>query len=307
MPRADSPLRVIDVWREAVVRLEQAAISEGKAAASILLAHVLGTQRQQLPLRYEDELSPASAGRFQELVARRARHEPLQYLLGSWPFADLTMVVTPGVLIPRPDTEDWLVQLVDFLRPLLGDREFVFADVGTGSGIIGLFLLRAFPAGRAWLTDISAIALTTASANVRGNQADESRLALLQGSFLSCFREHSLDVVVANPPYIPDDDMPMLMAEVRDYEPHVALAGGDDGLWAIRELLLDGLRVLKAGGFMAFEHGHDQREAISSQIPHGWEQVLAGKDLGGHDRFMVLRKHIQQPDSREDPQSTGSG
>ena len=214
--------------------------------------------------------------------------EPLQYLVGRCPWRDLELVVGPGVLIPRQETEllvELALELMGSERP--GQGPALWADLGTGSGCLAAALARAWPSSRGYAVDLSGDALSLARQNLErlGLQA---QVTLSQGSWWEPLRPHwgELNLVVANPPYIPDAVWRELDPVVREHEPRLALSSGADGLEAIRAITADAAVALAPGGCLLLEHHHDQSPAVLELLEQaGLKHVRAYRDLEGKDRF----------------------
>lgn len=244
--------------------------------AELLLAHVLGVDRAQLVMRGEEEASPDDRTRYLALLTRRAKREPVAYILGRRDFRHLTLVVDPRVLIPRPETE-LLVEVGLTLR-----RGARVADIGTGSGAVALALKHERPDLELVGVDISAGALSVARMNAQ-------RLGLqvewVQGDLLDAI---SCDAVLANLPYIADEEL--LPPEVARYEPRGALLGGPDGLELVRRLIAQAGEHARIG-LIALEIGHTQAAATAALLEDaGFRQVERLRDLAGHERVVVGRR-----------------
>ncbi len=284
-------LTVRDLLREIVARLEAAGVSEPRPGAALLLAAVMNVERGRLPLIYPEPASDAQIARAREWTERRCRNEPIQYILGSWEFAGHRVLVGPGVLIPRPETEEWLERLASLIRSSLpAGRRWMFADIGTGTGIIGLTLAAWFHDACGWLVDLSPDALHWAGKNIMNYIDVRERVGRFRGDLSDALKADSLDLLVSNPPYIDRDDMPGLMPDVRDWEPRLALDGGAGGLEPFRRLLADAARVLKPGGWFAVEHGHGQRKRILELPAPGLGLLEAYDDAAGLERCIVWRR-----------------
>lgn len=233
---------------------------------------------QILPLRVS--LSDVAA-----LWDRHLRsHEPLQYLVGRCPWRDLEVLVAPGVLIPRQETE-LLVELA--LRLVAGDAPGRWADLGTGSGCLAVALALAWPHSHGLAVDLSDQALAVARRNLDQHRLLE-RVELRRGDWWQPLRPQwgQLELVVANPPYIPDGVWSELEPVVRDHEPRLALSSGADGLAAIRAIAGDAAAALAPGGWLLLEHHHDQSDAVRALLRRaGLVQVQAHRDLEGVQRF----------------------
>jgi release factor glutamine methyltransferase len=240
-------------------RFVQAGISDSLAAldAEVLARQVLGWDKARFLADRNARATSMFLLNYEHLVARRERREPVSYILGTREFWGLDFEVSPDVLIPRPESEliiEETLQIVEkTARPLI-------VDVGTGSGCLAVVLARELPAARVVATDISARALAVARRNAaRHGVAD--RVRFVETSFLDDVHE-AADVIVANPPYVPSASALGLTPEVRDYEPSVAVFGGEDGLEGLRSILDAATAKLAPGGWLIMEFGYGQDDII---------------------------------------------
>lgn len=268
--------------------LDASGVSESRSDVALLLKHVLQCDRAFLIAHPEKTLSANQLGRFRSLVSRRAQGEPLQYLTSHQEFFKLDFELTPDVLIPRPETE--LIVEVG-LELLKHEPAPLFADIGTGSGCIAISLLHELPKARAVAVDLSTAALTVATKNAERHQVI-NRLRLVNSDLFSAIDSgERFDLIVSNPPYVPVGDLTELQREVR-LEPQGALDGGADGLAVIRRLLNDAPKFLRSGGYLVFEVGIDQADAIKQLAEQtAWELVEIRSDLQGIPRTVVLRNN----------------
>jgi release factor glutamine methyltransferase len=268
-------------------RLESAGIDSNEAAldARLLAQHVLGWDAARLLTRETEDVPADFCDSFTALVARRQAREPLAYVIGRKEFWGLAFVVTPKVLVPRPETE----LLVESALQLFPDRDgrFSAADAGTGSGCIAVALAKERPRAVILATDISPGALAVARLNA-GRQGVSHRIEFLQTDLLEGAPD-PFDLIVSNPPYVPSVDGPSLQAEVRDYEPAVALFAGDDGLAAIRRVLAESVLRLNPHGWLVFEFGFGQEPAIVQLVgaTPGLRLHEIRKDLQGIPRAAI--------------------
>ncbi|HEY9070490.1 MAG TPA: peptide chain release factor N(5)-glutamine methyltransferase [Candidatus Ozemobacteraceae bacterium] len=284
-------LTVRDLMREMIARLEEAGVSEPRPGASLLLSAILNVERGVLPLVYADPVTEEQACIARDWTARRCRHEPVQYILGLWEFAGRKVHVGPGALIPRPETEEWLDRLTNIIPNYISVGEpWAFADIGTGTGIIGLNLAARFPTAFGLLSDLSPAALGWAKRNLGVFPEAEGRVGLVQGDLTTMLRSGALDLLVSNPPYIAREEMAGLMRDVREWEPALALDGGAAGVEPYRRLLADALHVVRPGGLIAVEHGHGQRRALLGLAAPGLEPVEIFSDVVGLERCLVWKK-----------------
>jgi release factor glutamine methyltransferase len=219
--------------------------------------------------------------------------EPLQYVLGSWQFRHLELMVDRRVLIPRPETE-WVCEAaLAFARTVEAPR--IVADLGTGSGAIGLSMAAELPIGSTtvWLADLSADALDVARANLAGIGRRAADVRIAEGSWFDALPTDlrgRLDLVVANPPYIAENDV-KVEAVVRAWEPHIALFAGDDGLRDVRVIVAQGAAWIRPGGWLVLEIGHEQGRAVAALLADaGYVEVEIRPDLAGRDRIAIGRR-----------------
>ncbi|MBF0503118.1 MAG: peptide chain release factor N(5)-glutamine methyltransferase [Candidatus Riflebacteria bacterium] len=280
--------------REALQKIERlltdGGVPEPHENAEFLVASVLDCKRGQLPLLKSLNLPDTAAEKLELLVRRRLAREPLQYLLGEWPFLDITLYVAPGALIPRPETEEWVDRLSVMFLARTGDKPFKFADIGTGTGAIGLELSARFKNASGLLIDRSSEALDIASVNLARHPDLARRLQLLQANLLDAVRINSFDLLVSNPPYIDQNDIPTLQPEVRLFEPTLALDGGCEGLELCQRLLYTAGSRLRQHGLFAMEHGHGQRAALLRAPSPGLNFLQAYDDLEGRERALIWEK-----------------
>ncbi|HUQ17648.1 MAG TPA: peptide chain release factor N(5)-glutamine methyltransferase [Candidatus Saccharimonadales bacterium] len=270
--------------------LRAAGVAAPALDADVLLAHVAGVGKEALVAHPEAVLPPDAERRYDELLSRRARGEPVAYLRGYKEFYGITLGVDPRVLVPRPETE----VLVDAVRAFAAGRQLSVVDVGTGSGAIAIALARSEPALRILATDLSADALAVARDNAAANGV-AARITFLQGDLLAPVAE-PVDCVAANLPYLPADaldDLSGLSGLFGDraalaFEPRLATLAGPDGLDLIRRAAADLRRVLRPGGAAFFECDPPQVAALVQLLaPIGPTSVIP--DLTGGDRVVAVR------------------
>lgn len=250
----------------------------------LLVAHATAASRSMLFAAPATPLFPEQAAAFESLLRRRQRGEPLAYVVGTQDFWTLTLAVTPAVLIPRPETE----LVVERVLALLPHDETNVLDVATGSGAIALAIASERPEARVTGTDISTAALDVA----RGNAASLglARVRFLEGSWLEPVAGERFDVIASNPPYIAADD-PDLAADVREYEPGLALIAGSTGLECLHRLVREAPAHLLPGGWLVLEHGWKQGPAVRELLESaGFGHVRSHADLAGHERVTEGRR-----------------
>jgi release factor glutamine methyltransferase len=278
------PKTVADLRREIAAMLAKA--SETAALdARLLVARAMGVDREQVMFRDQLAPEPGVTERARELAARRAKGEPIARIFGEKEFYGLTFGISPATLVPRPDTETLVDAVLDFVDPA---SSATILDLGTGSGAILLALLSQLPKATGVGVDIAADAIETAAANAR-RLGLEARATLAFGSWAERLTG-KFDVVVSNPPYIVRDEIAALPVDVRDFDPHISLDGGEDGLDAYRAIFSDLDRVLAKGGAAFVEIGFGQADAVRSLAALRGFATTLRKDLSGIERVVILTR-----------------
>jgi len=274
--------------RQAILELEAAGVDSPRLTAEVILARVLNWERPRLIARLHDRgiLSEAGRHEFRMLIRRRAAGEPLQYLTGEQEFYGLAFLVTPAVLIPRPETEILVEKAVALARGCPGGIRF--ADVGTGSGCIAVALARTLPDSRGWGADISMAALAVARENARRHGV-AARVGFVNADLLEAFPARpGFDIILSNPPYVSALDAPALPGHVRDHEPHTALFAGNSGTEIYRRLVPQAVARLAPAGYLLLEIGCGQADAVTGIVlREGLSQVEVFADLQGIPRCLA--------------------
>jgi release factor glutamine methyltransferase len=274
-------------WRALLA--ETARIVGDRRHARWLCEVASGMDGGELLAALDEPATERAVAHLDAMTARRRTGEPLQYVLGSWQFRRLDLLVDRRVLIPRPETE-WVCQAaLDALDGMA--RPLSIADLGTGSGAIGLSLAAELPPGTAtvWVTDVSPDALDVARANLAGLGRAAAAVRVAEGSWFAALPADlrgRLDLVVANPPYIAAGD-PDVGADVHEWEPHGALYAGADGLDAIREIVSAAPEWLRPGGVLVLEIGASQGASVSALIEGAGMAAEIRRDPAGRDRIAV--------------------
>ncbi|HUO82045.1 MAG TPA: peptide chain release factor N(5)-glutamine methyltransferase [Gammaproteobacteria bacterium] len=278
-PRDAAPAVTIAALLKSAATTLADASDSARLDAELLLAFALERSRSQLHAWPERTPTQTEAERFRTLVARRRAGAPVAYLTGRCEFFSLPLAVDAAVLIPRPETE-LIVELA--LARIPANARLRILDAGTGSGAIALAIAGERPRCRIVASDISSAALAVAKRNAERLAA--GRLAFVAGDWLAPFAARSFDLIVSNPPYVPDADPHLEQGDIRA-EPRLALAAGIDGLDAIRIIAREAPRCLRPDGWLILEHGYDQREAVADILKRsGFRNLQAARDLGGRAR-----------------------
>ena len=273
------PLR--QLLAEAAARLQSAGVAQSRLTAELLLAHALGRERSYLYAHPEETPDPAS---FLDLIARRVAGEPMQYLTGVQEFFGRSFAVSPAVLIPRPETE---LVIAAALELIPGDAPARIADVGTGSGCLAVTLALERPRAVVIATDISPAALALARRNA---DALGARVDFLESDLLAAAPGH-FDLIVSNPPYIPDSEWATLQREVRDHEPRLALLAGPTGAEVYARLIPQAHAALRPGGGLVLELGYNSAPAVRALLTaDAWGSVWTRRDAQGWERVLTARR-----------------
>jgi len=296
-------MRLLDTIKSSSDYLEKSGVADPLVDAELLVLHAAGIDRLRA---YMDnpEADRRLLSRINRLVKRRAAGEPLQYIIGHVDFLGLEIRVGKGVLIPRPETEMLVEEAIKTVKskslsvksseknhaPFTIHHSHFFLDLCAGSGCIALALAKEFPDAKVYATDVSAKAIKYARDNADCNGI--RNVTFLKGSLFTPVAEHILfDLITANPPYIRTSDISGLQREVREWEPFRALDGGADGLDFYREILSKAAGYLKEGGWIFFELGFGQSEAVAEiAVKSGFKNIELTKDFAGIDRVLKAGK-----------------
>jgi len=267
--------------------LERAGVERARFEAQLLLAHVLGATRGELLAALHPPASAAHAAAFRHLIERRSARIPFAYLTGRREFYGLSFAVSPSTLIPRPETELLVEVALDRMRQLPAP---VMADACTGTGCVAVACAVHETRARVVASDVCPSAARLARQNA-AHHGVARRVCVVCADLLSAVRASSVDLIAANPPYIPSGDLGGLAPEVRDHEPRTALDGGPDGLAVLRALASDALRALRLGGTLMTEVAAGQSGAVAAMLHDlGYGRVRVHRDLARIERVVVGRK-----------------
>lgn len=248
--------------------LNQGGVQEASLAAEVLLAHSLHCQRIDLYARFEEVPDPENVNGFRDLVRRAAKHEPIAYLVGEKEFFSLAFTVTSDVLIPRPETETLVEVVLDRCKDKNWTKPNIF-ELGVGSGCISIAVLTQLKEATIVASDISSAAIAVATQNADRHGVTD-RFTLIEADGLPLpdhvVPEGGFDLIVSNPPYVPANEMDGLDANVRDFEPQIALSDGRDGLFFYKMLAEHGTKLLTSDGLLMVEVADDQAEAVIEAV-----------------------------------------
>jgi release factor glutamine methyltransferase len=277
-------MQIYQLLRDAAAVLARAGVEDAGVEAELLLRHCLDLSRSGLFLRLKDFLPPEEEATFHLLLHRRCLREPLQHIIGSCEFWSMDFLVSPAVLIPRPETEFLLEQVFSTLTQEQCRPRRVL-DLCTGSGVIAAVLAKELPDAEVTAADCSTDALAVARSNLLRHGLAE-RVQLLCADLLTAFPPAPIfDLIVSNPPYIKAGDLPTLQPEVRDWEPHLALSGGVSGMEAITSICAEAAGRLRPGSWLFLEIGADLGEETEQVLRRlGYEQVRVTNDWADRPR-----------------------
>lgn len=271
--------------------LADAGVEGHQSCADMLAMHALGCDRLRLYTDWERPWSDTERDRLRGLVGRALKHEPVQHIVGEAWFYSLRFKSDRRALVPRPSSETLVDTALEHCKACTSSAPRI-ADVCTGSGCIAIAILRNLPDARAWGVDISAEALALATENANALNV-ANRLTLLEGDLLAPLAGAGpFNCIVANPPYIPDDEWDDVAPNVRNYEPIIALRGGPDGLDLVRPLLVGAPDLMAPGGVLAIEVAASRTEAVANlaRTTRGLGDIRILKDSDGLPRTIVARR-----------------
>lgn len=272
-------------------RLNKVDVDTPKLDAEVLLSNLLKVERIYFHMYPEKEVSEEKEAEFWNRIEKREKLMPVQYIVKQQEFMGLDFKVEEGVLIPRGDTEILVEKTIDIYNKEFSPNSVNIMDIGTGSGAIVVSLAKYINKSNLTAIDISSKALKIAKENASNNEV-ENKIRFLQGSLFDAIggkdEYKAYDFIVSNPPYIPKDVVGTLSPGVKDYEPHLALDGGKDGLDFYRAITEGAKVYLKDGGYLLFEIGYDQGEELVRILKYnGFRNVKVLKDLAGLDRVVL--------------------
>ena len=254
----------------------------------LFLQKALGdVDRIYIHLNLNKELTKEQYDEFLGYINDRINGRPVAYIVGNREFMGLDFFVKEGVLIPRPDTETLVEEIIELCKNK--NKEINIVDIGTGSGAITVSLAKYIENSRVISLDISDIPLEVGKINAVNNDVDY-KIEFIKSDVFSGIKNtgKKFDIIVSNPPYIPRKDIETLHTQVKDYEPYNALEGGEDGLDFYRQITEESVEYLNQGGILAYEVGHDQAEDVSKIMKHhGYDRIYTKKDIQGIDRVVI--------------------
>lgn len=281
-------MKIKDVLKIGIESLNQIKIEDASLKARILLANILDKNKEYLLIHDEEEINEKIVNLYMQKIEELKNHKPIQYIIKKQEFMGYDFYVDENVLIPQPDTEN-LVEEVLFIINSIKDKNLKILDLCTGSGAIAISLSKILNSDKILIygSDISEKALKIAQDNAIQNC---SKVVFLKSNiFNEINNNYKFDIIVSNPPYIETKTIEELSEEVK-YEPHIALDGGEDGLYFYREIIKDAKKYLNPNGYLAFEIGYNQKKQVEKLLEeNGYKNIYSRKDLSGNDRVVVAQ------------------
>jgi release factor glutamine methyltransferase len=276
-------VKIAEAIKTGAETLRNASVVSPERETMLLLRHVLKCDAAFIYSHPEQRLNAVESILFKAVIKRRAAHEPFQYISGVQEFYGLDFAVTPEVLIPRPETE---IVVETAINEFKGRKDVRFCEIGAGSGCISVSILVNLPNSIAVASDISPAALEATAKNAEMHHVSD-RLRLVLSDVFESLSDEAFDMLVSNPPYVPELDIETLQAEVRSFEPHLALSGGADGLDIIKRIVAESAKYLKEKGLLLMEIGWDQSETVDRLFDRTvWRTVESVPDLQGIPRII---------------------
>ncbi|HQT91126.1 MAG TPA: peptide chain release factor N(5)-glutamine methyltransferase [Candidatus Kryptobacter bacterium] len=293
MPVEEKVWTVIDIIRWGTGYLAEKGFDEARLTVELLLGETLGVKRFDLYVKHDQPLKKSELDQFKVLLKRRLSHEPVQYILGKTNFYSIELKVDKRALIPRPETEILAEAVIEHCRTFLSQKDVVrVLDVGTGSGCLAIAVAKFVKNSSVVAIDKSAAAIELAKENARGTGTEE-KITFVQSDFLKLENnvfETGFDVIISNPPYIPESELASLAQDIRDFEPVDALSDGRDGMTFFRKISEAAPMLLRDGGWVFVETAYGQAKDVARIFSeNGGTELLVKKDLSNIERVVRSR------------------
>lgn len=286
-------MKIKDVLKKGIESLNESKIEDASLKARMLLSNLLDKSKEYLIIHDEEEINDKINNLYMQKIERLRNHEPIQYIINNQEFMGFDFYVDENVLIPQPDTEN-LVEEVLFIIDSIKDKNLKILDLCTGSGAIAISLSKILKSDKILIygSDISEKALKIAQDNAIQNC---SKIVFLKSNIFSQINDnYKFDIIVSNPPYIETNTIENLSEEVK-HEPHIALDGGEDGLYFYIEIIKNAKKHLNPNGYLAFEIGYNQKNQVEKLLDeNGYKNIYSRKDLSGNDRVVVAQNIVKE-------------
>ncbi|MBS3759121.1 MAG: peptide chain release factor N(5)-glutamine methyltransferase [Desulfobacterales bacterium] len=289
---SDSQWTILDLIQWTTTYFKSHQIDSPRLTVELLLAHVLGIERVELYMRFDQPMASEELARFKAAIKRRLNREPVAYILGRKDFWDMTFAVDPNVLIPRPETEVLVEAALEWIPEDADSRPMRILELGTGSGAVIVSLAAERPGHIFYASDSDVGALAVARQNAAAKQL-AGRIRFFAADWFAPIQPaEAFDLILSNPPYIPVDEISRLAPEIYRYEPMAALNGGEDGFSAIERILRAAPPYLSPSGRLLLEIGNGHRQKAEARIERlpGVDFIRVIKDYGGYDRVLVAAR-----------------
>lgn len=283
-------MTIKEYLKKASAQLKNAGIDAPAFEAGVIVCHAQKISKAYLYAHSELELTQAEIAKLDMLLEQRAERRPLQYILGWTEFMSLPFEVGPNVLIPRQETELLVEKCIELARENFKVPEIL--DLCTGSGCIGISIAKFLETSRVTASDISSYALEIAKRNAKNIGVDNRMNFKCGDLFGSLDKSKKFDLIVSNPPYIETHTIEGLQAEVRDYEPRIALDGGSDGLDIYRRIAKEAPDFLNSGGYLIMEIGYNQGHSVTSLLSEHYRNIETVKDIEDNDRMVIAQESV---------------
>ncbi|MFZ7119461.1 MAG: peptide chain release factor N(5)-glutamine methyltransferase [Eubacteriaceae bacterium] len=276
---------IFDVLVKATQIIKKNSIPTPRLDCEVILSYLLGVDRSYLIINSNEKLNEVTINKFNKLILRRLNGEPVAYIVENQEFMGLNYYVNKNVLIPRPDTEILVEYVIKYCNNMQKEHINIL-DIGTGSGAIGLSIAKYIHKSKVTLSDISNNALKIAKINAN-NIGVSKQVNYCQSDCLDTLVKGKYDIIISNPPYIPTNEISYLQKEVKEYEPQIALDGGDDGLLYYRKIIKQSKEYLCKNALVIFEIGYNQSIEVMKLLNNaGYKNIQKIKDLGLNDRVV---------------------
>lgn len=281
---------ISELLKKGVALIEGKEYSNPILESILVLSTILKKDKSYIYTHLDEEVNKDIEDRFLSIMEKRKKGYPLQYLLQEWEFMGLDLYIEEGVLIPRPETELMVEYIINYVKKNYGDNKVNILDIGVGSGAISISLAKYIENSRVYGVDIGYIPIKVA--NINKEKFNLDNVKFYQGDLFQALDkagiEEKFHIIASNPPYIKSKDIENLQIEVREFEPMLALDGGEDGLLFYRKITKESKRYFKSKGMLIYEIGYDQGSAVREiLVNEGFDNISILKDLQGHDRVIL--------------------